>query len=118
MLLADLRDKGVVVHLISLCEMFLSRSSMALDAIENYVPIHRPRSGLGGSISLYLHSSVKLIREFDCPFNEAFESCAVEVQLKSKSIFFAEFYQIPNSNDKLGLESLKKLIKMGNSEAN
>ena len=111
LLLSDMRDKGIVVHLIGLCETFVSKESESLFNIENYCAVHRYRQGrLGGGTTVLIHDTVKLLEVLSSDFNNCFESTSVKVEYKSKILHFAEFYHPPNSDDDIFLCSLNRLI--------
>ena len=109
MLLSDLRDKGVVMHVIGLCEIFLTDMSLALVDIDNYVGYHRVRDGVGG-VSVYVHNSVHFVKKINSPFTDCFESILLELSYQGNKIIFAEFYRIPNTNVKDFLYSFSQLI--------
>ena len=110
-LLSDLRDAGVIIDAIGLCETFLTETSLSLVDIENYSGLHKVRCNhSSGGVSLYIHDSVKLVKEVKVPFNEAYEACAAELEYKSKKILLCKFYRPPNSNDKLFLASFKRSL--------
>ena len=100
LLLNDLHDKGVVVHLIGICETFLTESSKVFVNIKNYINMHYVRgSCLGGGVSIYTHDSIKLKRVIKTPITECIESCAVKVDFQYNRVFMCEFYRIPNMSD-------------------
>ena len=93
LLLSDLHDKGAIVHIIGLCKTFLTEANNKLIDIENYMSVHRVRSSKpGSSVTVYIHDTVKLINVIDTPFNNCFESCAVEVMYKGRTFMANEFY--------------------------
>ena len=115
MLLADLENKGVVVHVIAVCETFLSKQSADMANIENYLPVHRYREDrMGGGTSLFLHDSVKLLKPVPSPQNDSFESACVEATYKGKSICICEVYRPPNSDIENYLHDLDNLINRMN----
>ena len=112
LLLSDLRDKGIIVHVIGICETFLNDKNSSLIDIENYTAIHcTHQSKLGGGVSIYLHDNIKFVQQINTPFNEAFESCSMHITFKRRNIFVCEFYCPPNSDDKLFIVSMEKVIK-------
>ena len=114
MLLSDLRDIGIIIHVIGVCETFLTDSSSVLIYIENYTGLHKIRSSRsGGGTSIYYHNSTRYLSSFDTPFNESFESIAVSLQYKGRIMFCSEYYCIPNSDDKLFMISLKCVLQIG-----
>ena len=62
MLLNDLQEKGIIIHVVRLCETFLSKANESMANLENYHMYHKCRSDrLGGDVSLLIHDSVKLL---------------------------------------------------------
>ena len=113
MLLADLQEKGIVVHILGLCEMFLSEQSKNFVNIENYQAVHGHRTDrTGGGTSIYYHDSVRLIRELNVPNTSSFESTAIVIKYYNKEFFISEFYQPPNTNCDEFFVSLKELISI------
>ena len=111
MLLDDLQEKGVIVHVVSLCETFLTSASAPLATLENYQTIHKVRPDHPGSgTSLLIHDSVHLVKEQDTPFTDNFESVAALVTFYGIELAVSEFYRPPNSDNHLFLENLEKLL--------
>ena len=107
MLLNDLEERGVII----LCETFLNKYNLALTDIENYQAIHKYRDDKpGGGTSLFIHDSVKLIREIETPFESEFESVSMLVQHENKKIFVSEFYRLPNTDDSKFESNLGRLF--------
>ena len=114
MLLSDMRDEGIIVHLIGICETHLSTQTTGLVDIENYLAVHRPRiTRPGGGISIYMHDSLKLIQEFVTPFDETFESCAIETKFRGQSLMFTDFYRVLNTSTAIFMNSLRQLVTLG-----
>ena len=77
--------------------------------------IHRTRTNcLGGGVSIYIHDSIKLVQELDSLFTDTFESCAVELNFHGQSILMAEFYRVPNTDDRLFNISFQTLLDLAN----
>ena len=51
-------------------------------------------------MSIYVHDSVKIVRQAVSPFTDCFESILLELNYKGVSFMFSEFYHIPNTNVK------------------
>ena len=78
MMLNDLQEKGVIIHVIGLCETFLTCESSGFLHIENYVALHKCcHNKAGGGVTLLIHDSVKLVKELSTPFTDTFESISV-----------------------------------------
>ena len=115
MLLDDLQDRGIVVHVIALCETFLRQESKDLAKLENYVAIHKTRcEKMGGGVSLFVHDRVKLIREINTgPFNDSFESVSAVLTLYGHPFLVSEIYRPPNSSDSDFMSGLKGIVANG-----
>ena len=112
LLLKDLLDRGIVVHVIGICESFLTEQSKCLANLENYQGYHKCRNmRLGGGVSLYLHDSVSFVKFLDSLFVEDFESIALEIKYKGNAMVVSEFYRPPNGNDNLFMNNLSLLLK-------
>ena len=110
-MLAELRECGLVIHVIGLCETFLTADSASLGAIENYQMVHRYRNNkLGGGTSLLIHDMLRLNSKLDSPFNESFESVSVEVLFKGNKILVSEIYRPPNLDNIQFYDSLCELL--------
>ena len=99
-LLNELQEKGVVVHVIGLCETFLNENSCSITKLDNYQCVNKYRdTKLGGGTTILIHNSVKFLHLLDSPFNENFESICVELLFQGRILSFAEFYRPPNTNE-------------------
>ena len=60
MLLNELQKQGILVHVVALCETFLSEDSKLMCNIENYSATHACRDSRagGGGVSILVHDSV------------------------------------------------------------
>ena len=100
LLLNDLKCKGIIVHVIGLCETFLSPKSTSFSNLENYQVIHKRRNDrVGGGVSLLVHDSVCIKKQIDTAFLPEFESVAAEVGHSGNLFFIGEFYRPPNTCD-------------------
>ena len=78
-LLNDLQCKGIIVHVISLCETFLTKQNYDLYNIENYTHYAKCRCDrTGGGTSLFVHDKVTYVRDISTPYNNDFESIYVQ----------------------------------------
>ena len=115
-LLSELQDQGVIVHVLGLCETYLTDSSLQLIDIENYASLHCVRKEkTGGGVSIYVHDTVKIMHQINTPFDECFESIVIELYYHGQKFFFSEFYRVPNTNDKLFMNSLTQLLDCGST---
>ena len=111
MLLNELQEKGIIIHVIGICESFLNKDSVQLAKLDNYQCIHKYRQErIGGGVSVLLHNSVKLVREIDTPFNDYFESLTVEIKYRNHHVLISEHYKPPNTKDSLFKENLLKTL--------
>lgn len=87
---------------------YVNLSSKTTVDIENYQSYHSCRQNrLGGGTSILLHDSVKPVWIIDTPFNESFESIAIEIKFKNRQFCVSEFYWLPNAKNELFGYSLK-----------
>ena len=52
-LLSELKDQGITIHVIGLCETYLSDTSSATLGIENYQVVHQCRNNTAGEVRLF-----------------------------------------------------------------
>ena len=98
-LLSDLRDKGIVVHLLGICETYLDQNLSTCILLENYKGFHKTRTNRqGGGTSIFVHDSVEVVTELEVPFNSNLESIALCLNYKGDELVFCEFYRPPNSS--------------------
>ena len=111
-LLNDLKERGITVHAIGLCETFLSVSTHVNADIENYQAIHRYRTTKsGGGVSILLHSSVKFKKSIDSPFGSSCESVIVEFGYNNLDVCMAEVYKPPFCDNVLFMQNLDIVVK-------
>ena len=70
---------------------------------------------MGGGVTIYVHDSLKIIRELKTPFNDSFESLALELAFKGNHFIFCEYYRVPNSDDRLFLTCLNKIHNLSSA---
>ena len=113
LLLNDLQENNIIVHVIGLCETFLTDQSKGTAHIENYSAIHSCRSEkIGGGTTLLIHDSVRLVKDFPVAFTDNFESTSALVEYKGKQFFISEFYRPSNSNESCFMDSLGKILSL------
>ena len=113
MMLNDLKEKGIVIHVIGLCETFLSRNSCDLAFLENYQSLHNYREDRsGGGTSLLIHNSVRICQRIPSPFVDGFESTSAVIEYRGISAFVSEFYHPPNSDLGIFTEQVEMLMTL------
>ena len=113
MLLKELEEKGIVIHIVALCETYLNNLNQMLANIENYKPVHSVRDNrMGGGTSIYVHDSIRLTKIHRTPFISAFESTMIEAKFKGKSFAVAEIYRPPGTDDTEFTESLQTVLDL------
>ena len=113
LLLNDLQDRGIIVHLIGMCESFLTDTMKAMANLENYTAFHKCRvNKSGGGVSLFVHDSVTLIGPISSPFNDNFESIMLEVMYKGKRIQISEFNRPPNCPQSILDSGLQEIVRL------
>ena len=99
LLLSDLEAKAVVVHVLALCETFLTKATVVTAELENYLAVHHVRDErTGGGTSVYVHDCVKLLKTYQLLHNDSFEAVGVRLKFKNASFNVVELYRPPNSN--------------------
>ena len=111
MLLDDLRSKGIIIHVIGLCETHLNLNNKDFAQLENYHPVHRCRTDCtGGGVTIFVHETVHTVRRISTPFTNNLESVALELKFKGSCFVVVEFYRPPNCNDDLFLNAFNELL--------
>ena len=111
LLLNEFQEQGVVIHIIGICETFLTEKSSLVANMANYQCIHKcQKDKIGGGVSILIHNSVKLLCLIESPFNDLFESVIAELGYRGNVLGFCEFYCPPNTNDLVFKESLQRVL--------
>ena len=109
LLLKDLQEIGVVVHIIALCETYLNPDNNSTAQLENYRSFHSfHQDRLGGGVTLFLHDRFNKI--LDSAFTSHLESIMIECSLNGKIFVMTEIYRPPNTNDYLFFGNLKEIV--------
>ena len=61
-----------------------------------------------------VHDSLRIVKELETPFNEAFESVTAELECKGFKFLVSEFYRLPNSDESFFTESLRVMLQTCN----
>lgn len=105
-LVMDFNSAGLPVHVIMLCETFLTDTNISMCHIPGYNLVHRNRIGSArGGVAMYISDVLSFKLMYDYPsVDTEFETIAVEVLHRNKSFYFAELYRVPNTNETLSID--------------
>ncbi len=114
-LLRKLKEKNISIDVILLCETFLtdvSKESCKIDGFKLFDE-HRKNMTKGG-VAVYVRNSLKFIDRNDLNiFDEGqFESCFVEISMKSKNLIIGEVYRIPGTNESDFIRKYENIISV------
>ena len=111
LLLDSLAEQNIVVHVIALCETFLTTENCHMIDLNNYSGHHQPCVGrFGGGVSLYLHKSVKLLRTIELTSTMSMETIFLEISYSSSKFVVGEMYRPPNTNVNEFMHQLESLL--------
>ena len=97
-LLDDLAQSGIGVHLIFLCETFLTPVTTPLAELTGYISYHKTRHNrIGGGVSLFIKDDITVNKLYDTPFNGEIESIFANITYEKLSVDCGELYRIPNT---------------------
>ena len=111
-LIDDFRSKGIFIHVIMLCETFLSDVSATVCDIPGYSLICNNRRRLTkGGVAMYISNELSYNRLTDCiSIDTEFETIAVEVSHRGKRFYCAEVYRVPNINEQLSVDRYNEFL--------
>ena len=116
-LLDRLKNNGIAVHFVLLCETFLTEINANLYPIQGYNFVHHSRMNkTRGGVAIYLLNTFNYDARHDISVNVEgeFESIVLEIeQLHSKNkLFVAEVYRVPNTNQATSIERYDRLLSL------
>ncbi len=114
-MLGILKDNGIVVHFILVCETFLSDINADMFPIPGYNFVHMSRKNLTrGGVAIYLLNCFNYKKRLDLCINVEgqFESIAVEIQstCSKQNLIISEIYRIPNTNERLSIDRYDQMV--------
>ena len=114
-MLFSLKEQGITIHFILLCETFLSNANAHLFPIAGYNFVHKSRSQLTrGGVAIYILDGFNYTERLDLCINVEgeFESIAVEIKPKHNKphIIVTEIYRIPNTSERMSIERFDQIV--------
>ncbi len=113
-LLSILKAKKMHIDVILLCETFITDTSKDQCKLDDYdlTEEHRKNMQRGG-VAIYVHKSLKFSERKDLNiFQEGFfESCFIELSVKSKTIVIGEIYRVPGTSENNFISKYENLIQ-------
>jgi hypothetical protein len=112
-MLGQLRDRGISIHFVMLCETFLTDVNCNMFPIPGYQFVCKNRGrGRGGGVALYIWEEFQFSIRDDLSFNFdlEFESVFVEVGYHTHKCIVGEIYRVPNTNEKLSLQRYEAIL--------
>jgi len=112
-ILRTLSTFNVTVHMILLCETFLSDSISGMYTIDGYDMICFNRDiGKRGGIAMYIHKDLSFTVRDDLAVNvlQEFESLFIEINNKGKKTIVGEIYRVPNTSVNKSVERFDEII--------
>jgi hypothetical protein len=118
-MVAKLKDIGISINFILLCETFLTDINCNLYQLPGYQFICNNRTyGKGGGVAMYICDEFQFSIRDDLTINEnqQFETIFAEICYGKSKIVVGEVYRVPNTNEKLSIQRyetiLQKLINL------
>ena len=109
--MSDLQHKGIVIHVVALCETFLNEVNVGLANLENYTSVHTFRKDRpGGGVSIFVHDSIVLLKKLDGFRNDSIETIMIEAKHKNKQFVVTEVYRPPGTDNAKFKQSLAIII--------
>ena len=114
-MLTTLKDCGVVVHFVLLCETFLTELNASMFPIPGYECMHKSRNTLSkGGVAIYVLMELNYMEKPDLCVNieGEFESIAIEVKdiYDKQNAIIAEIYRVPNTNERISIERYDEFV--------
>jgi hypothetical protein len=97
-----LKDEGVIIDFVLLCETFLTTNNADLYQIPGYKFVHKSRLSISrGGVGIYIRHGINFkLRDDIALFHEGeFESIFIETKPAEKSTIVGEIYRVPNTNE-------------------
>ena len=112
---SKLKDNGIIVHFVLLCETFLTQINADKYSMPGYNFVHASRTSLSrGGVAIYILKGLNFKERPDLCINieGQFESLTVEIEDRQGkgSLIISEIYRVPNTNEKLSMERYDEII--------
>ena len=114
-ILSWLKEQGIVVHFILLCETFLNENNAHMFPIPGYSFIHNSRkTRIRGGVAMYILDEFTFKERPDLAINHEgeFESIIAEIEPKQggKKLMLAEIYRIPNTSQRESIARFESIM--------
>ena len=113
-LVANMRDIGMPIHFIMLCETFLTELNCHMYQLPGYQFICNNRnSGRGGGVAMYICDDFQFsIRtDFTVNHNLEFETIFAEITHGMHTLVIGEVYRVPNTNEQLSINRYETILR-------
>ncbi len=116
-LICELKNIGINVHFILLCETFLTDNNSDMYPILGYSFMHKSRRTMTkGGVAMYISNEFNFKERPDLCINieGEFESIAAEIKSKNgtQNLIISEIYRIPNTNVRNSLARYEQAMTM------
>ena len=114
LLINDLKNNGICLHFILLCETFLNTNNADRFHIPGYSFLYQNRTNSNrGGIGLYLSNEFNFKERPDLCINDEgeFESLLVEIDAKDgkRNLIVGEIYRVPGTNEKSSIDKYDQI---------
>ena len=113
-MLCELENNNIVIHVLLLCETYITALNVDLCQINGYSLIYKARGNShGGGVSIMIHKDLNYTKKDVSAFytEKTTELIAIELHLKSKKILLAECYHSPNNDPKTFIKIMDDFLK-------
>ena len=114
----DLRDQGITIHFILLCETNLNSVKMKTCNIDGYSLICNNREGERGGVAMYVLDSISYTLRHDLAIfvSYEFESIFIQTTIGKKKYIIGEVYRVPNTSELESIERYSDIIDLTATE--
>jgi len=115
-ILAKLKENRIQIHLVLLCETFLTSANAGMYQIPGYSFISANRTTLTrGGVGIYILHGITYNERTDLCINVEgeYESIALEIidRFYKQKIIVAEIYRVPNTNEILSIQRYEQMLE-------
>ena len=113
-MLENLKNKGILVHFILLCETFVKEHTKPMCKIKGYADYHEIRDkGKFGGVAIYYHNSLNVteLKSMSKFVEGEYENCFVEVNISQEKIILGELYRVPSSPEQAFIDRYTETIR-------
>lgn len=112
-LLNQLRENGIILDFILLCETFVGNDTCHLFSIPGYTLVTKNRQKMiRGGVAMYIRQCIphKIIEQLSVFHEGEFESLFIETKIQDKRFIIGEIYRIPNTPEDLSVERFENVL--------